>query len=159
MYLYPHNNKWQDEYANERGLILSSYGGGIKLHHIGSTAIEGLFAKDCIDILGIVKSLSAVRKRKESITSLGYRYKGENGISGREYFSKNVRKVHLHIFEAGDPNVRKHLHFVEVMRGNTHLIEELNALKKRLHQKYPSNKGSYQREKEPFYKQLHLRNL
>ena len=155
MYLYPHKNKWKDEYANESGLILSSYGSGIKLHHIGSTAIEGLFAKDCIDILGVVECLPTVRKRKKSITDLGYCYKGEYGISGREYFSKNIRKVHLHIYKAGDSNVRKLLHFVDIMRGNTLLIDQMNKLKKHLHQKYPLDKDSYQREKEHFYEQLH----
>ena len=155
MYLYPHNKKWKDEYDIESCLILSSYGGGIELHHIGSTAIEGLVAKDCIDILGVVESLPEIRRRKKSITDLGYRYKGEYGFSGREYFSKTIRKVHLHIFQEGDPSIRKHLNFIDVMNGSDPLIEDLNKLKKHLHEKYPADKNSYQREKEYFYKQFH----
>lgn len=155
MYIYSHKDEWKDEYASESSLILSSYGEGIHLHHIGSTAIEGLFAKDCIDILGVVESLSEVTLRKKSINDLGYRYKGEYGIPGREYFSKSIRKVHLHIFQAGDPSIRKHLHFVDVMRGNNKLVEDLNKLKKHLHKIYPSDKDSYQREKEHFYNHIH----
>ena len=154
MYLYPHKNEWKDDYASESSLIFSSYGEGIKLQHIGSTAVDGLFAKDCIDILGVVEDLSEVTRRKNSMIELGYQYKGEYGLSGREYFTKNVRKVHLHIFQEGDHNIQKHRYFVDVMRNNNQLVEELNKLKLHLHQKYPSDKDSYQREKEHFYKQF-----
>lgn len=154
LYIHPHKKEWKDEYINESSLILSSYGKDIKLHHIGSTAIEGLYAKDCIDILGVVDDLAEVVNRKNAIIDLGYDYKGEYGISGRQYFSKSVRKVHLHIFEEGDTNIRKHLFFVEKMRGNTSLIKELNKLKIHLHEKYPSDKDAYQREKEYFYNGL-----
>jgi GrpB-like predicted nucleotidyltransferase (UPF0157 family) len=154
MYIHPHKKTWKDEYNNESNLILSSYGEGIKLHHIGSTAIEGLYAKDCIDILGVVEDLSEMVKRKNSIVDLGYIYNGEYGIAGREYFSKSQRKAHLHIFKAGDTNINKHLFFVQIMRGNTQLIKELNTLKKHLQQKYPSDKDAYQREKEFFYNKI-----
>jgi GrpB-like predicted nucleotidyltransferase (UPF0157 family) len=155
MYIYPHKKSWKDDYINESNLILTSYGKDIKLHHIGSTAIEGLYAKDCIDILGVVDDLSEVVERKKFIVDIGYLYKGEYGIPAREYFSKNMRKVHLHIFKAGDPNIKKHLYFVEIMGGNLQLIKELNGLKKQLQKKYPSDKDSYQREKECFYNNIH----
>lgn len=155
MYIHPHKKEWKDEYNIESHLILSSYGEDIQLHHIGSTAIEGLYAKDCIDILGVVEDLSEVVNRKNSIVDLGYLYKGEYGIAGREYFSKSLRKTHLHIFQAGDSNINKHLFFAEIMRENKQLIKELNTLKIHLHQKHPSDKDAYQREKEFFYNKLY----
>ena len=142
MYIHPHRKEWKDDYINESSLILSSYGKDIKLHHIGSTAIEGLYAKDCIDILGVVDDLAEVVKHKNSIIELGYDFKGEYGIPGRQYFSKSVRKVHLHIFQAGDTNIRKHLFFVERMRGNTEMINKLNTLKIDLQNKYPADKDT-----------------
>lgn len=155
MYIHQHKKAWKDQYNKESHLILSSYGEDIQLHHIGSTAIEGLYAKDCIDILGVVDDLSQVINRKNSIVELGYFYKGEYGITGREYFSKSQRKTHLHIFKAGDPNIKKHLFFVEIMRGNSQLIKELNTLKQHLHQKYPLDKDAYQRVKGCFYNKIH----
>jgi len=89
MYIYPHDKKWASEYAQESKAIISNYGVGLDLYHIGSTAIKGLNAKDCIDILGVVTNLSEMQDKKESIVRLGYTYKGKYGIHGREYFSKS----------------------------------------------------------------------
>jgi GrpB-like predicted nucleotidyltransferase (UPF0157 family) len=151
MYLFPHNRKWKSEFENVRDSIISTYEGDIQLFHIGSTAVAGLYAKDCIDLLGVVQDISKVSTFKQSVIDLGFVYRGQNGIIGREYFSKKHRQVHLHIFQSGDVNVAKHLHFVKVMKNNVALITELNHVKKGLHAKYPNDKESYQKEKEFFY--------
>lgn len=154
MYLYPHNENYAIEFEQEKQSIISAYPEEIDVFHIGSTSVKGLYAKNCIDLLGVVKDIAKVNSLKQSITGLGYVYKGENGIAGREYFSKNQRKVHLHIFQYDDANVEKHLKFNRIMQGNTALIDELNQLKQALHHKYPNNKDSYQKEKAPFYDRI-----
>jgi len=154
MYIHPHNDKWQLEFENEKAAIVAAYEGEIDIFHIGSTAIKGLYAKDCIDMLGVVKDISKVSSLKQNFVELGYEYRGEYGISGREYFAKKQRKVHLHIFNYGDVNVEKHLNFVNVMRGNAELINELNQIKQGLHAKYPNDRNSYQSEKEFFYNRI-----
>jgi len=154
MYVYPHNEEWKSDFQHEKNAIFSSYEGRIEIFHIGSTAIKGLYAKDCIDLLGVVNDITEVSKFKLSITKLGYEHKGEHGISGREYFSKRQRKVHLHIFQSGDVEIAKHLNFVKVMQGNLELITELNQLKRKLHAEYPNDKGSYQNEKLFFYNRI-----
>ena len=157
MYLFPHNNEWKSEFENEKNSIISAYEGEIEIFHIGSTAINGLYAKDCIDLLGIVKKISEVTTLKHSFINLGYVYKGEYGVSGRAYFSKKQRKVHLHIFQTGDANVLKHLNFVKVMESNLKLITELNQIKQKLHVKYPNDKETYQKQKEFFYNRINNR--
>ena len=154
MYLFPHNDEWISEFEKEKNSIISAYEGEIEIFHIGSTAIKGLYAKDCIDLLGIVKNISEVSLLNQSIVNLGYVYKGEYGISGREYFSKKQRKTHLHIYQTDNANALKHFHFVKVMQGNIELITELNQIKKDLHAKYPFDKESYQKEKEFFYRRI-----
>jgi len=154
MYLFPHNEKWKSEFENVKDSIISTYKGEIEIFHIGSTAIKGLYAKDCIDLLGVVKDISNVSTLKQSIVNLGFIYRGENGITGREYFSKKQRKVHFHVFQSGDINVEKYLNFVKVMKNNVVLITELNQMKHSLHAKYPNDKESYQNEKEFFYNRI-----
>lgn len=154
MYLYKHKTEWAHEYKLTRNAIISSYGPGLELHHIGSTAIDGLSSKDCIDILGVVPSLPITSDKKESLIELGYEYRGAYGIQGREYFSKQYRKVHLHIFGSGDFNIIKHLNFVKVMRANPRLIDELNVIKEQLHTKFPVDKEAYQIGKKYFYDQI-----
>ncbi len=154
MYLFPHNEKWKSEFENEKTSIISAYEGKIEIFHIGSTAIEGLHAKDCIDLLGVVEDISVVSTLKQSLINLGFVYRGDNGITGREYFSKKHRKVHFHIFQSDDENVEKHLNFVKIMKNNVELITELNQVKQDSHANYPNDKKSYQNEKEFFYNRI-----
>lgn len=154
MYLFPHNDNWKTEFENEKISVISAYDDEIEIFHIGSTAIKGLYAKDCLDLLGVVKNISEVSKFKQGIINIGYSYRGEYGIPKRQYFSKKQRKVHLHIFQYGDENVEKHLRFVKVMQDNAALIAELNQIKQELHAKYPKDKDSYQYEKEFFYSRI-----
>jgi GrpB-like predicted nucleotidyltransferase (UPF0157 family) len=154
MYLYPHNENWKFDFRNERDSVISAYADIIEIYHIGSTAVPGLYAKDCIDLLGVVKDISKVSGLKQGIVDLGYEYRGEYGIPGREYFSKSHRKAHLHIFQYGDASIEKHLNFVNIMCSSPQLIDELNQIKQELHAKYPADKDTYQNEKEFFYNRI-----
>lgn len=155
MYLFPHNINWRNEYIIERDAVLRAFGQGLTLHHIGSTAVAGLYAKDCIDMLGVVDDMASVSNKIDGLIKLGYVYKGEYGVAGRAYFSKANRKVHLHIVEQGHAEMAKHLHFVKVMRQRPDLVEKLNQLKQQLHTKYPNDKDAYQDEKIIFYDEIH----
>ena len=155
MYLYPYKIEWRDEYLKEEQAILIAYIGSIQLHHIGSTAVKGLYSKDCIDILGVVNNLGEVKDNLSHLKNIGYEYKGDYGIDGREYFSKSARKAHFHIFQAGNVNIKKHLGFVEIMQSKPDLVIRLNQLKLSLVSKYPLDKDSYQKEKVFFYDEIH----
>ena len=155
MYLHPYNSEWPDEYRKEERAIVAAYIGPIQLHHIGSTAVTGLCSKDCIDMLGVVSDLRQVKANISCLQNIGFEYKGSYGIEGREYFAKNVRKVHFHIFQEGNFNIRKHLGFVEIMRSKPDLIAKLNHLKMALESEYPLDKDSYQKEKMFFYDEIH----
>ena len=106
-------------------------------------------------MLGVVSDLRQVKANISCLQNIGFEYKGSYGIEGREYFAKNVRKVHFHIFQEGNFNIRKHLGFVEIMRSKPDLIAKLNHLKMALESEYPLDKDSYQKEKMFFYDEIH----
>jgi|GEM_PF-2584783 len=151
MYIFPHNPNWKVEFANECKAIHSRVNFEIELIHIGSTSIKGLYAKDCIDILGLVKDIKLVQEQAAVFESLGYVHKGEYGIAGREYFSRQQRKSHLHIFEYNNSHVDRHLNFIRQMSADLGLVEELNRIKLELQNKYPDEQKRYQEEKSDFY--------
>ena len=155
MYIYPYDIDWPADYLKEQQAILAAYIGSIQLHHIGSTAVAGLCSKNCIDILGVVTDLRQVKANISYLQSIGFSYKSSYGIEGREYFSKKSRKVHFHIFQEGNINIKKHLGFVQIMRSRPDLIAKLNHLKAALEIKYPLDKDSYQIEKMHFYDEIH----
>ena len=156
MYLYPPNKQWPQDFRQECALIRSADIGALDLFHIGSTAVDGLYAKNCIDILGVVQDLNVIKKQRLQLIQLGYVDRGENGIPGRQYFTKTHRKVHLHVFQAGNPQIERHLSFVQIMRSTPELVTALNQLKIELHNKFPDDKDRYQTEKQFFYAKLKL---
>jgi GrpB-like predicted nucleotidyltransferase (UPF0157 family) len=61
----------------------------VGIHHIGSTAIPGIYVKPVIDILLEVTDITAIDKKNAHMEKLDYEAMGEYGISGRRYFRKN----------------------------------------------------------------------
>lgn len=157
MYLSPYQKHWPQLYLAEEARLFKAYDGEVSFHHIGSTAVKGLYAKNCIDILAVVPKLAAVSSCVSAITGLGYEYRGHYGVEGREYFAQKRPKVHLHFFQEGHPAIVENLGFVKLMRNSELLCNELNDLKLALFKKYPTDKEAYQRDKKAFYDALHER--
>ena len=109
----PPDPAWAEGYRRERALLMPVFGPLlVELHHIGSTAVEGLWAKPILDLMPVVTSLEAVDRLDPELEALGYQCMGEFGIPGRRYFRKggDHRTHQLHVFQAGDrKNILRHL--------------------------------------------------
>lgn len=66
----------------------------IGVEHVGSTSVEGMSAKPCIDIDVIIKDYSAFDIIVSRLEMVGYIYEGNLGIEDREAF-KYFNKPHL----------------------------------------------------------------
>ncbi len=116
MYLHQHNSNWKNQFNQQKKRLISLAQIQLSIHHIGSTAVVGLSAKNCIDMLGVVEDIKTVNSLSLPISQLGYESRGAYGIAGRRYFSKPTGpKCHLHVFGQGDPNIEKHLTYVGVI--------------------------------------------
>ena len=127
----------------------------VEIHHIGSTAVEGLSAKPKIDIMPVVKSLETVDTVSSKFEEIGYEYLGEFGIKGRRYLRKggDERTHQIHIFAEGDTNnINRHLAFRNYMRTHPKERAQYSALKKELAQKFPYDIDGYCDGKEAFIK-------
>ena len=83
----PPDPAWAEGYRRERALLMPVFGPLlVELHHIGSTAVEGLWAKPILDLMPVVTSLEAVDRLDPELEALGYQCMGEFGIPGRRYF-------------------------------------------------------------------------
>src|SRR5436190_7746342 len=91
----------------------------VAIHHIGSTAIPGMFAKPIIDVLLEVDDIHRLDSPCSAMESLGYEGLGEFGIVGRRYFrrssSSGTRTHQIHAFHAGDSEIERHLAFRDYM--------------------------------------------
>jgi len=115
--LVPHDPAWA---ARAEGLVaeLDAAVPGVfgAVHHMGSTAIPGVAAKPVIDLLAEVEALAALEGARGALAGLGWRWRGENGLAGRRYFTRDdpetgTRAAHLHVYARGDPAIAWHLAF------------------------------------------------
>ncbi|TFG31658.1 GrpB family protein [Candidatus Thorarchaeota archaeon] len=116
----PYNDNWPTEYENEVNRIRGVLGEEIvSAHHIGSTSIPGMSAKPIIDILLEVRNIEKIDSYNNDMIALGYEPRGELGLPGRRYFSReypeNVRTHHVHAYQTGNIELVRHLAFREYM--------------------------------------------
>ncbi len=109
-----YHSEWPRIFEREAGPLELAFGENfLALHHFGSTSVSFLCAKPKIDILAVVKRLSNIDI--PALEKLGFADRGEVIVSGR-YFSKEHPKVHLHVFEDGNPNIERNLIFRDWLR-------------------------------------------
>lgn len=88
---------WTARFDRESAQISERLGEQVEeIHHIGSTSVPGLAAKPEIDLLVIVLSLNQINAINSGMEDLGYAVRGECGIPGRHYFSKNIGSKRTH---------------------------------------------------------------
>jgi GrpB-like predicted nucleotidyltransferase (UPF0157 family) len=120
----------------------------VALHHIGSTAVPGLQSKPVIDLLGETGRLAMIDAARSALKGLGYRWRGENGATGRRYFTRDdpetgAREVHLHVHATGDPMLAWHLDFRDRLRAEPETTEAYAREKARCAALHPDDSGAY----------------
>lgn len=85
--LAPHDPQWAARAAALVAELRAAAPVFAALHHIGSTAVPGLVAKPVIDLLGEVADLAALEAARPALEAAGWRWRGENGVVGRRYFT------------------------------------------------------------------------
>lgn len=141
----PYQSNWPQVFQQEALLIQNAIV-TIEIHHIGSTAIPGMSAKPIIDIIPVVKEIQAVDTN--AMVKLGYEAKGENGMAFRRFFQK--KGFNVHIFEAGDPEIERHLKFRDWMRAHEDDAQAYAKLKRELAAKFPHDILNYCLGKDAF---------
>jgi len=160
----PYNWTWPLEFMAEANRIRSSVGVVIvAVHHIGSTAIPGIFAKPIIDILMEVNDVLALDRHTSALTDLGYEAMGEFGIAGRRYFRKDsaggVRTHQVHAFEGGNPAIERHLAFRDYMIAHPVIAQSYSLLKQQLAATHPNDIEAYMDGKDSFIKEHETKSI
>lgn len=129
----------------------------VTIHHIGSTAVKGLYAKPVIDIMPVVHSIEKVDEVSSEFEKIGYEYMGEFGIKGRRFLCKggDERTYHIHVFcEDNTADISRHLAVRDYLRTHKDVCKKYSALKRKLAKKYPYDIDSYCDGKYLFVRQM-----
>jgi GrpB-like predicted nucleotidyltransferase (UPF0157 family) len=155
----PHNPNWQQDFEAEAKRVAAVLGNNVTtIHHIGSTAIPTIYAKPIIDMLLEVSDIHRVDAQNSAMQALGYQSRGEFGIPGRRFFYKDseagIRTHHIHTFQTGSDQIRRHLAFRDYMRNHPREAQRYSELKQRLAQEYPLDIEGYMDGKDGFIKEI-----
>ncbi len=156
--IYPYNPAWAADYAAEAARLIPVFGHHLlAIHHIGSTAVPGLLAKPTIDILPVVDDISQIDALNPPMAALGYIAKGENGIPGRRYFRKGSdanHTHHIHVFQAGRPEIADHLNFRDYLRAHPDEAVAYGRLKTTLAAQFRADPPAYTNAKAEFIAEI-----
>lgn len=157
--VFLHDPKWQEAFEAESKHVVDALGKNVvDIHHIGNTAIPGIYAKPVIDLLVEVKDIIKVDEQSSAMTLLAYEVMGEFGIPDRRYFRKDnqegARTHHIHAFEVGSEQVERHLAFRDYMIAHPENAQRYSELKRKLAREHPTNIDRYMDGKDEFIKEM-----
>ncbi|MBX9772253.1 MAG: GrpB family protein [Candidatus Obscuribacterales bacterium] len=146
---------WPDLYKQEEKRLNDTLGTSIiDIQHIGSTAVRGLAAKPEIDIQISVDNLAEVENHIQQLETLGYQRKLPDANIPNFFFCKNASDgepaYHLHIVEEGSDEQSKQVIFRDYLLDNYRGIQEYEALKRAMAEKFPNDRSAYVDAKTAF---------
>lgn len=155
----PYSQQWPLAFAEIAGVLQSATEGiTLTIHHVGSTSVPGLGAKDIIDIdieLEETESFAAV---VEALTTVGYTHVEDYGIPLRDAFKRRNPAVlhpvldrishHLYVCPSHSPELKRHLTFRTYLREHTWARDEYEQLKQEIATTAKQDKAIYSELKE-----------
>jgi GrpB-like predicted nucleotidyltransferase (UPF0157 family) len=107
----------------------------VRIDHVGSTAVPGLAAKPIIDMDIVVASPDDVAPVIERMATIGYRWRGDLGVTGREAFrppsDDELPRHHLYVVVENNKAHLDHWLLRDHLRQDGTARERYGELKKR----------------------------
>lgn len=136
----PYTSEWKLRFEDfKKRLEVSLEGIGVKVEHVGSTSVQGLWAKPKIDI-DVEIPVGSFEEVKQRLASLGYYHNGDQGIKGREVFKlprnlaaqayRHYRHA-LYICVAGSREFARHVAFRDYLRAHSAVRDAYSEVKRK----------------------------
>ena len=156
----PYDVAWQSAFEKIKGEIKESIGDLIiDIEHVGSTSVEGMSAKPCIDIDVIIKDYTAFATVVESLRGIGYIHEGDLGIKDREAFKytdkPHLMMHHLYVCPQYSEELHRHIIFRDFLRHNTAAVKKYGSVKEKAAALFPDDIDKYIEYKTPCVDELY----
>ena len=157
--LSPYSPLWPAIFDVEARALERLLDGGVRVEHIGSTAVPGLGAKPIIDVLVGAPDLAFVEARIPRLVEHGYQYVAEfeRAVPQRRYFRRTDGQpghFHVHAVVLDSPFWRSHLAFRDALRRDPALAARYWKLKQRLAARFPNDRAAYTDGKADFIREV-----
>ena len=154
IFLVAHDDRWKDDF-NEIGKTLTgllSDQSVVRISHIGSTAIQGIWAKNIVDVMVELSQSADMRGMARILEQNGFiimsseakRISLNKGYT-EEGFADRVYHIHLRYAGANDE-----LYFRDYLNEHTDVAKEYESLKLHLWKQYEHNRDAYTDAKTDF---------
>ena len=165
--------RWPGEFAAAAARLKRAFGPlALAIHHIGSTSVPGLAAKDVIDVQVSVAALDPAEPIEAAIVAAGYGWRPDplndhvpiGADSDPALWRKRYagaasallppvpgagRRTHIHIRQLGLPNHRYALLFRDYLRASGPARETYALVKRELARLHPDDVDAYYAVKDP----------
>ena len=140
---------WPAAYLAARAELAPVFGPEASIHHIGSTAVPGLSAKNIVDLLVAQPALLVTFEMRDALEDLGYEERfGNAGVNA--LFVKNIPPTNVHIALAGSDYARDRLTFRDYLRQHGDRRDAYAALKGEAAAANPGDPVAYAASKVAF---------
>ena len=156
----PYDGAWKKAFEAIKQELEQALGDLILgVEHVGSTSVEGLSAKPCIDIDVIMPDYSVFDTVVERLAAIGYIHEGNLGIPDREafkYFDKpHLMKHHLYVCPQSSEELHRHITFRDFLRANPDAAKKYSSVKETAARLYPDDIDQYIAYKSPCIEELY----
>jgi GrpB-like predicted nucleotidyltransferase (UPF0157 family) len=126
------------------------------VEHVGSTAVANLAAKPIIDIDVLLTARATLSEAVCRLEQIGYGYRGDLGIRGREAFRapENEFRHHLYVCPADSSEFRRHLAFRDYLRTHPEEAKRYAAIKKSLAERFRNDRVAYNEGKGAYVEEI-----
>lgn len=156
----PYDPAWKDAFEAIKGEIEAALGDLILgVEHVGSTSVEGLSAKPCIDVDVVIQDYSVFAEVVRRLETIGYVHEGNLGIRDREAFrysdKPHLLNHHLYVCPRYSRELHRHISFRDFLRSHPEAAKQYGQVKERAAQLFPEDMDQYIAYKSPCIARLY----
>ena len=156
----PYDAAWKTAFEAIKSEIESAVGGlVISIEHVGSTSVEGLSAKPCIDIDVVIEDYGVFEEVVRRLAAIGYIHEGDLGIPDREAFcysdKPHLMNHHLYVCPRYSRELHRHITFRDYLRGHPDAVKQYGAAKEEAARLFPDDIEGYIAHKTPCIEDLY----
>ena len=156
----PYDKTWPSAFEKIRLELEAALGDfAIGIEHVGSTSVEGLSAKPCIDIDVIIRDYSSFDAVVQKLATIGYIHEGDLGIKDREAFAytdkPHLLKHHLYVCPQDSRELHRHITFRDFLRNNPEAAKKYGQTKEQAALLFPDDIDGYIKYKSPCIEELY----
>ncbi len=156
----PYDAAWKSAFEEIKQKIEAAIGDLIVgIEHVGSTSVEGMSAKPCIDIDVIIKDYGVFDAVVRKLETIGYIHEGDLGIKNREAFKysekPHLMRHHLYVCPEYSEELHRHIAFRDFLRSNPEAARKYSQIKETAAQLFPDDIDKYIEYKSPCIEELY----